>query len=174
MKFSRITIEPDKIVLLLAFFFLGACGLKNVSRPEWRVLGVEVEHADRSNASVGVIAQIKNPNAFSVTVRQVHYRLYLKERLIAEGAKNEPFDLRRLAKTQVTLPLEISVAEARQLLPQLKGMPRKEVPWRLEGECTVEAFGVERVFPFLKGGEKQPSGEEAPSAADQPDSEEEP
>jgi hypothetical protein len=39
----------------------------------------------------------------------------------------------------------------------------------------VEAFGIEKVFPFLKeGGEKKPSGEEAPSSTDLPESEEQP
>jgi len=164
-----------KIVLLLTFFFLSACGLRNVSKPEWRLLDIQIDQLNRSKASVQIVAQIKNPNAFSVTVRQVHYRLYLKESLIAEGEKNEPFDLPRLGKAQVALPLEISVTEARQVMPHLKTTPRKEVAWRLEGECTVEAFGIEKVFPFLKeGGKKKSPEEKAEPPIGPPDSEEQP
>jgi LEA14-like dessication related protein len=135
---------------LLLFFFLAACA-PVITRPEWRLQGVRIDQIDLSKITLGLNAQITNPNDFEITVKQLHYRLYLKEALIAEGDETQSFALPGRGVTDVWLPAEISLAAARQVLPLLKKNQRKEeLDWRIEGECILKAFGVERAFPFKK------------------------
>lgn len=135
---------------LLLFFFLTACA-SMVARPEWRLQGIRVDQLDLSKATLGLDAQITNPNGFKITIRQVRYRLYLKEALVAQGERAEELELPGGAMTDVWLPVEVSLREARKLLPLLKETARKEdLNWRIEGECTLKALGVEKVLPFKK------------------------
>jgi len=129
-----------------------------IARPEWRLQGFRVDQLDLSKATLGLDAQITNPNRFNVTLRKVNYRLYLKEALVAEGEINEAVELPGQATTDVWLPVEISLKEARKVLPLLKGMPGKEaIDWRLEGECTLKALGIEKVLPFKKTSSPPPA-----------------
>ena len=166
-----------RILFPLTFFFLlfSCASWRVIARPEWRLQGIQIEHLDRAKAAVGISARIKNPNSFGVTVQQVHYRLYLKETLIAEGEKKESFDLPRNGAVNVVLPVEISLTEVRQMLPLLKKSGRKDDPhWRLEGECTLEAFGIEKIFPFKKegGGRKtEEPADDLPADTSEPDPE---
>ena len=129
-----------------------------IARPEWRLQGIRVDQLDLSKATLGLDAQITNPNRFNVTIRQVRYRLYVKEALVAQGERTEAFELPGGAMTDVRLPVEISFREARKLLPLLKETARKEdLNWRIEGECTLKALGVEKVLPFKKEAAVTPS-----------------
>lgn len=143
--------------MALLFFFLAACA-SVIARPEWRLQGVRVDQLDLSKATLGLDAQITNPNRFNVTLRKVNYRLYLKEALVAEGEINEAVELPGQATTDVWLPVEISLKEARKVLPLLKEMPGKEaIDWHLEGECTLKALGIEKVLPFKKTSSPPPA-----------------
>jgi LEA14-like dessication related protein len=151
-------------MILFTFFFLTSCASgKMIARPEWRLLGVQIDQLDFSKATLGIQAQITNPNSFGVTVRKVHYRLYLKEVLVALGEKKEPFDLPGQGVTDVLLPVEISLGEVRRMLPLLKNRSGKEdLNWRIEGEGTVKAFGLEKVFPFKREESENQSGSGQP------------
>jgi LEA14-like dessication related protein len=127
-----------------------------IERPEWQIQGVRIDQIDFSKATLGVNAQITNPNHFDVTLQQVHYRLYLKETLIAQGEKTESFELPGHGAADVWLPVEVSLSAARQILPLLKNNPEdKALSWRIEGEGTLKAFGIEKILPFKKEGGEQ-------------------
>jgi LEA14-like dessication related protein len=144
-------------LILLTFFFLLSCAPgKIIARPEWQVQGIRIEQLDFSKATLGVDVQMTNPNSFGVTVKQMNYRLYFKEALIAQGEKNESFELPGHGVTDVPLPLEIALVEVRQILPLLKSKALKEdLNWRIEGECLLKAFGIEKRFPFKEREKKK-------------------
>ncbi|HEY5600279.1 MAG TPA: LEA type 2 family protein, partial [Candidatus Manganitrophaceae bacterium] len=144
----------DKILVLFVLFSLASCAsMKVVSRPEWRLQGVRIDHISLSKVTLGIDARITNPNFFSVTIRQARYRFYLGEILIAQGEKTEPFDLPGHGVADVLLPAEISLAAAREIAPLLKSDPGGGgANWRLEGEFALKVFGVENIFPFKKEG----------------------
>lgn len=138
-----------------------------IERPEWRLQAVRIDQIDFSKATLGVNAQITNPNTFGVTLQQVHYRLYLKETLIAQGERKESFALPGRGTADVWLPVEVSLSAARQILPLLRNNPgNKALRWRIEGEGTLKAFGMEKVLPFRKG--QSADEEQAQSSATTP------
>ena len=141
-----------KILLLFVLLSLVSCASKRaISRPEWRLQGIRIDHIDLSKVRLAIEAHITNPNPFSVTILKAHYQFYMGETLIAQGEKTEPFDLPGAGETDVLLPVEISLAAMSKIAPLLKNDPgNNDLHWRLEGECTLKVFGVERVFPFKK------------------------
>lgn len=141
-----------KMLLLFVLFSLASCAsARVVSRPEWRLQGIRIDHIDLSKVTLGIAARITNPNPFGVTIRQAEYRVYLGETLVAQGKKTDPFDLPGHGDANVLLPVEISLAAMREIGPLLRYDPGNGGErWRLEGECVLKAFGIERVFPFRK------------------------
>lgn len=143
-----------KVLLLITCFLLASCASwRVIERPEWRLQAVRIDQIDFSKATLGVNAQITNPNNFGVTLREVRYRLYLKETLIAQGEKTESFELPGHGAADVWLPVEVSLSAARQIVPLLKNNPGDQaLSWRIEGEGTLKAFGIEKTLPFKKEG----------------------
>lgn len=141
------------VVLFLLQTVFACAPAPMLTRPEWRLQGVRIERIDLSGASIGVAVQLTNPNAVGITVQHLLYRFYLHEVEIASGEKTVPFELPGHGSVDILLPVEVRLKQARELAPLLKGPP-EEIDYRLEGEATVRAMGMEKRFPLHHAGKK--------------------
>lgn len=140
-------------VLFLLQLLFGCTPAQLLTKPEWRLQGVRVERIDLSGASLGLAVQLTNPNAVGITVEHLSYRFYLHEVEIATGEKSTPFELPGRGSADIVLPIEVRLKQARELAPLLRSAP-EEIDYRMEGEVTLRAMGMEKRFPLHHAGKK--------------------
>ena len=140
------------LILLFPALF-GCTPAQILTKPEWRLQGIQVDRIDLTGASLGLAVQITNPNAVDITVRHLSYRFYLHEAEIAAGEKTVPFALPGHGSVDIVLPVEVRLKQVRELAPLLKNGP-DEIDYRMEGEVTLRAMGLEKTFPLRHAGKK--------------------
>lgn len=142
---------------LFVFFPLqahfGCAPTQILTQPEWRLSGIRIDRIDLSGASLGLAVQMTNPNPIGITVQHLSYRFYLRDVEIAAGEKTVPFELPRHGSVEIVLPVEVRLKQARELAPLLKKAP-EEIDYRIEGEATLRAMGMEKRFPLRHSGKK--------------------
>ena len=142
--------------LFLVFLFYAVFGCtpaQILTKPEWRLQGIRIDRIDLSGASLGLSVQLTNPNSVGLTIQHLSYQLYLHEVEIAAGERKTPFELPRHASVDIVLPVEVRLKQARELAPFLKNAP-EEIDYRIEGEVTLQAMGMEKRFPLHHAGKK--------------------
>lgn len=146
-------VDSSLFVIFLLPVVIGCTPARLLSKPEWRLQGIQIGRIDLSGASVGLALRIINPNPVGMTVHHLTYQFYLHEVKIAEGEMTTPFELRRHDSIDVVLPVQISFKEARALAPLLRKEP-EEIDYRLEGEITLRAMGTEKRFQLHHAGKR--------------------
>lgn len=135
------------LLIPLVLFFTGCAPAQLIARPEWRLQGVQIERIDLSGASLGLAIRITNPNPFGVTVQHLTYQFFLHGLEVATGEKTDPFELPRHGSADMLFPVEVRLKQARELAPILRKAP-EEIDYRIEGEVTLRAIGIEKRFPI--------------------------
>ncbi|MBI3803891.1 MAG: LEA type 2 family protein [Nitrospirae bacterium] len=136
-------------LLLLSFLILlfGCTPARIIAKPEWRLQGIQVDRIDLSGASLGLAVQMTNPNPFGITVQHLSYQVFLHEVEVAAGEKTDAFELPRHGSAEILFPVEVRLKKARELAPFLRKAP-EEIDYRIEGEVTLRAMGMEKRFPL--------------------------
>jgi len=140
-------------VIFLLPVAVGCTPARLLSKPEWRLQGVQIDRIDLTGASVGLALRIMNPNPVGVTVQHLTYEFYLHEVRIAQGEMTAPFALPRHGSIDIVLPVQLNFKEARELAPLLR-KEKEEIDYRLEGEITLQAMGTEKRFQLHHAGKK--------------------
>lgn len=140
-------------VIFLLPVVIGCTPARLLSKPEWRLQGIQIDRIDLSGASIGLALRIINPNPVGVTIRHLTYQFYLHDVKIAEGEMTTPFELPRHGSIDILLPVQMSFKEARELAPLLRKQG-EEIDYRLEGGITLQAMGTEKRFQLHHSGKK--------------------
>lgn len=150
---QRRFVYPSLFIIFLLQMFFGCAPARLLTQPEWRLSGIRIDRIDLSGASLGLAVQMTNPNPIGITVQHLSYRFYLRDVEIASGEKTTPFELPRHGSVEIVLPVEVRLKQARELAPLLRKAP-EEIDYRMEGEATLRAMGMEKRFPLHPSGKK--------------------
>ena len=140
---------------LLMLLTLSGCAswFDNGTRePEVRLVRVELVKARLVQQQFRLHFRIDNPNDDSLTVRTLHYRLYLDDWLLSEGeSANGWFTMEANSHAFLVVPVRTNLWEhLRDLTRRLKH-PHDPIPYRLEGELETGLFLSHDVHLERKG-----------------------
>ncbi|WVV64659.1 LEA type 2 family protein [Pseudomonas batumici] len=105
--------------------------------PEVRLVRVELVKARLVQQKFRLHFRVDNPNDDSLTVRSLHYRLYLDGWLLSEGESEGWFTVEANNHASLVIPARTNLWEhLRDLTKRLKH-PHEPIPYRLEGELET-------------------------------------
>ncbi|MFY9268469.1 MAG: LEA type 2 family protein [Candidatus Manganitrophaceae bacterium] len=139
------------LLFIVMIGYAGCAPTKIVSAPEWRIQAVEMDRLDFSGAHLSVAVRITNPNPFGLTVSHLLYRLSIGEGEIASGEISVPFIIARHGSADVVLPIEVRFKQIGKLAPLLREKSGG-IDYRIEGEVTVRALGMQKTVPIGRSG----------------------
>src|SRR5579884_1210403 len=145
--------DSSLFIIFLIQILFGCAPTQILAKPEWRVEGIRIDRIDLSGVSLALAIHLTNPNAVRMTVQHLSYQFYLHDVEIASGEKSDPFELPGRGSVEIVMPVEVRLKQARELAPMLKGAP-EEMDYRMEGEVTLKAMGIERQFLLHHAGKK--------------------
>ena len=101
------------IILFTALVFLGGCqtfakmiGVEP-AQPTIRVQDIKLDGFSKEGIQLQVYLRVANPNYFEATIKNLKYRLSVKDSLLAEGIQTEPVKILGQDSTLVKLPLRV-------------------------------------------------------------------
>ncbi len=119
--------------------------------PEVRLVRVELVKARLVQQKFRLHFRVDNPNDDSLTVRSLHYRLYLDGWLLSEGESDGWFTVEANGHASLVIPARTNLWEhLRDLNKRLKH-PHEPIPYRLEGELETGLFLSHDVHLERKG-----------------------
>ncbi|WP_248745182.1 LEA type 2 family protein [Pseudomonas sp. MWU12-2037] len=120
--------------------------------PEVRLVRVELIKARLVQQKFRLHFRVDNPNDDSLTVRSLHYRLYLDGWLLSEGESETGwFTVEANSHASLVIPVRTNLWEhLRDLTKRLKH-PHDPIPYRLEGELETGLFLSHDVHLERKG-----------------------
>lgn|SRR5579863_1363425 len=146
----------QRMIKRTAFFFAlcltaGCAALWMPSRPRVTVAQLAVRQVTLSGMTLSVTLGVTNPNRIDMTLRHLSYRLYLAERLVAEGEISDPIVLPGRQTVYPFLPIRLSwkaLQEGGISLFDEAG----EVRYRLEGKLTLRVLDRDWEIPLHREG----------------------
>jgi len=142
--------------VLSTLLILAACRTNLVHKPTWRLHGVEIGQVDATEATLRINVKITNPNPVAMVVERIAYRLMFNDVTLARGEKVGAFEFRPYQEAGMSLPVSVDLTTLLTQLPFLQGY--EKVPYYVEGEVTLKAFGIRKTFPFREP-DAPPAGE---------------
>ncbi|HYU35000.1 MAG TPA: LEA type 2 family protein [Thermoanaerobaculia bacterium] len=113
--------------LLIAF--LGTClglsgcstlGLASFARPDVRLMGLDVGSVGLDSAELLFDFQVDNPNARSLVLDGVAYRLNLEGARLLDGRRSERTEIAASGESRVTLPVTVRYDDVARALRSLR------------------------------------------------------
>lgn len=126
--------------MLWAGLALGGCAalLPHLETPHVTVAGVVVEEINRNDQRFRVRLHVANPNAQSLSVRAIHYRLELAGEEFGNGESASPFRVPAHGETDFEVSLTTHLAMTIfKLLPLLKDNARP-LEYHVTGTVTAD------------------------------------
>lgn len=87
-------------------------------RPQVALVEIEITKLSLSSLDLMVTLKVDNPNEFSLTFRNLHYRLDVDTMALAEGRYAEMVQIAARGKQLVRLPIRINAANTANLVRQ--------------------------------------------------------
>ncbi len=127
------------------------------SRPQVRILNVEVRNLGFTSGSLDVVVEVTNPNRFGVELRSMRYRLELEDPQIddgwlslASGEANERVSVPGREMQEVSLNLPFQYGSIGSLLRIV--LDGDDLQYRVRGDLTARGPLGNMDFPFESRG----------------------
>jgi LEA14-like dessication related protein len=108
--------------------------------PSVKVLGVRPMATGGAVPRFEIDLLVTNPNAGSLSLRGVSYRLYLNDLEVVEGVANELPQVPGYGEEQFTLPATVSLVDTMRFVGGMLRGDAKDVRWRLAARLDVGAL----------------------------------
>jgi len=105
--------------------------------PEVRLVRVELVKARLVQQKFRLHFRVDNPNDDNLTVRSLHYRLYLDDWLLSEGESEGWFTVEANNHASLVIPARTNLWEHLRDLSRRLKHPHEPIPYRLEGELET-------------------------------------
>ena len=129
-------------VIMLAVGGLGACATlpENViSKPEVKLRDVQVMGLGFNNQTFLLSFDISNPNAFPLPVSQVSYGVRLDGLRFASGKTASDISVPAGGESRFAISVELDLlSTAPKLLSIVRDGTRREIPYQLEGQLSID------------------------------------
>lgn len=132
-------------ILTTLTLLIGGCSLL-FETPDVDVTNVVFLGFDPGGVEVEILASVRNPNGFDITMTGYTYDLQVHALPFADGGSSRKILFRSNETTDVRLPVRISFRSLYELLRRRPDPDR--IPYRLVGTLIVETPLGEQVIPF--------------------------
>ena len=114
--------------------------------PEFDIVSIYIIQADLVVTEFETVIKIDNPNDFAVELSSITYELYGNNRLWANGAANDVFQIPAISSGETRFKFEMNwINMTRQLFDDVLAM--RQVNYRFKGQALVRP-AVGDVTPF--------------------------
>jgi LEA14-like dessication related protein len=139
------------VVGSLVASLVAAAGCSRPDPPTFVVKTVKVSQIDLAGVSLDVGADVKNPNRFGLTVKEVTARVLLDgKREAGDVTLTKPVELPASGSTSVVVPLRMQWAGIGACASI--AAERRDVPYVVEGTVSVAGGPVVVAVPFKANG----------------------
>jgi LEA14-like dessication related protein len=118
--------------------------------PNLSVLSIKMQSADIFSQRVLVRMRVQNPNARSLPIKGITYRIEVNGAELADGSSNTPFEVPAMGEAEFDAQLTANLASALAQFLSKKGS-QDSVEYRLIGSVALSS-GFLRRIPFDERG----------------------
>lgn len=136
------------IVAAVGFFFVGllagcsTMGVGKIQEPEVRLMGLEVGDMGLDSAEILFDFEVQNPNARSLRLDGVAYRLRLEGEPLLDGRRGERMEIAAGGESRVTLPMTVRYADVFRAIRTLRNESRPSYELNADFEFDVPVIGT--------------------------------
>jgi LEA14-like dessication related protein len=139
------------LVLGVFAFLAGGCASPfQLEAPNLSVVSIKLQTADIFSQRVLVRMRVQNPNARSLPIKGITYRIEVNGADLAEGSSNTPFEVPAMGEAEFDAQLTANLASALAQFLSRKGS-QDSVEYRLVGSVALSS-GFLRRIPFDERG----------------------
>ncbi|HYM35072.1 MAG TPA: LEA type 2 family protein [Steroidobacteraceae bacterium] len=128
--------------LLSAIFFpllVVACVTTKLQTPHLAIISASMVSADVFSQKFNVRVHVQNPNARTLPIKKIEYKLFLEGDSFAEGQSDAAFAVPANGETEFDLAVNTNfVSSIGRLLSRLSGTDRREIQYNFEGTVIVD------------------------------------
>ena len=129
------------LVFMLAA--LGGCALlRDVAKPEVTLTSISLGPSSGLTQMLNLGVKVRNPNAFTLTINRLNYRIFLEESEVASGRRGEVLAIEGNDSVSFTVPVELNLLSGLSLAQKLLESPKNELAYRMEVDADVANFGL--------------------------------
>jgi LEA14-like dessication related protein len=142
------------VVLLLVGLGLSGCsaiGLAGIEEPDVRLMGVDVGSLGLDSAELLFDFQVDNPNARSLVLDGVAYRLNVEGERLLDGRRGQRLEIAARDQSRVTLPVTVRYDDFARALRSLRGQDRPSYELKADFEFDAPLVGT-LVVPVTQRG----------------------
>lgn len=132
-------------MLLFTAVFLPGCMKNSISKMSLELKQVKIKNFSNNGFTANVYMNIKNPNRFGVTVKDLNYSVMVNEREVGKGRIRRQVEIPANGESLAELPLEVGHVELNGLLNEVMG---KGANYRVKGEAVFGTMLGSYTYPF--------------------------
>ncbi len=132
---SALCLAAARVAVVALASVATGCASLRPQPPAVDFRGVALKDVALSGATVDVVLNVKNPNAFGIDIRRLTYSLYADSTLVGVGQPLERLQLPANDSSLVRLPIAFEFRTLGMVIVQL--MTQGEVNYRVKGDVTV-------------------------------------
>lgn len=131
-----------RLLIVLSALVLGACSWLGgqLREPEVALAGMRMGQGDGLYQTVLVDLMITNPNASTLKLNAISYRIRIDGRDLINGTSREPLEIDAGATTKYTVPASISLMSGFGFIRDMLTKPKSKVGYELN--ATLEPGGL--------------------------------
>lgn len=137
---NRISLRA--LLLVTCALLCSACATLSpeFETPSVKVLGVRPLAGREMVPRFEIDLLVVNPNATSLALRGVSYRLFLNDLKVVEGVANDLPEVAAYGEADFTLPATLSLIDSTRLVASLLRGEASDVRWKLAARLDVSAL----------------------------------
>jgi len=130
---------------LLMALSLPGCMKNSISRMSLELKQVKIKNFSNSGFTANVYMNVKNPNWFGVTVKDLNYTVLVNNREVGKGRMQAQVDIPANGEALAELPLEVGSDGLDGLLNEVL---KQGVSYRIQGEAVFGTMLGSYTYPF--------------------------
>ncbi len=129
------------VMLLLMAVFMSGCMKNSLSKMSLELKQVKIKNFSNNGFSADVYMNIKNPNWFGVTVKDLNYSVMVNDREVGKGRIPAQVEIPANGEALAELPLEVGPEAIDNLF-------KHGVNYRIKGEAVFGTMLGSYTYPF--------------------------
>ena len=149
MHFKKI-IKSKVFIVFITIFSVGFILAQTISYPEFKKINsFDIQSFDNCIFKASVDVGIYNPNWFSINCKEIEFKMFYKERLIAVGTTNESVSFQRKAISGLPVEMDFYPDSMKNDLRNILLMDSILVNIDLTGKFTFLGIRSHKVMPTM-------------------------
>ena len=128
-------------ILLMMAVFMSGCMKNSISKMSLELKQIKIKNFSNNGFTANVYMNIKNPNWFGVTVKDLNYSIIVNDLEVGKGSIPAPVDIPANGEALAELPLEVGPEVFDYLF-------KHGVNYRIKGEAVFGTMLGSYTYPF--------------------------